>query len=210
MNYSTCKSFHPYNMETRPTCSQKKLATYSRTDLTKLRDKNAQMLSNQYVLFLCIFLFFFTHEINNKKNSVHFNRSVIDTLPDKGAKLKETNQMIEALLVDSSTARSFDEITVSNTSTMDCPLTKKLEDMSVLTPRQGARKRSVDHANQLAYNHYSSSGLLSKPKRSHGCPSIFYNNYHTRQPATANVMCDKVYSLTPFDCFICSTEYVFI
>ncbi|KAI9359483.1 hypothetical protein BD770DRAFT_409724 [Pilaira anomala] len=165
MNYSTYKSSHPYNMETRPTCSQKKLATYSRTDLTKLRDKNAQMLSNQ---------------------------SVIDTLPDKGAKLKETNQMIEALLVDSSTARSFDEITVSNTSTMDCPLTKKLEDMSVLTPRQGARKRSVDHANELAYNHYSSSRLLSKPKRSHGnCPSIFYNNYHTRQPAAANVMCDK-------------------
>ncbi|KAI8083527.1 hypothetical protein BDF21DRAFT_416118 [Thamnidium elegans] len=166
MNSSTYKSSHPYSMETRPSCSQKKLSTYSRTDLTKLRDKNAQMLSNQ---------------------------SVIDTLPDKGAKLKETNQIIESLLVDGSTARAFDEITVSNTSTMDCPLTKKLEDMSVLTPRQGARKRSVDHANHLAYSHYTSSSLLTKPKRNHGsCPSIFYSNYSR----PTNVMCDKVSPFT--------------
>lgn len=116
---------------------------------------------------------------------------MIDTLPDKGAKLKETNQIIESLLEDGCIARAFDEITVSNTtSAMDCPLTKKLEDLSVLTPRQCARKRSVDHANLLAYSHYTSSSLLTKPKRKHGsCPSIFYDNYSSSPP---NAMCDKV------------------
>lgn len=120
------------------------------------------------------------------------NRSVIDTLPDKGAKLRETNNIIKSLLTDGRTATSFDEITVSNTSDFqDCPLTRKLEEMSVLTPRQGARKRSVDHANQQAYNPYASPGLLAKPRRNHGsCPSIFY--HHQRQPAIANAMCDKV------------------
>lgn len=118
---------------------------------------------------------------------------MIDTLPDKGEKLRETNEIINGLLTDGRTATSFDEITVSNTTDLqDCPLTKKLEEMSVLTPRQGARKRSVDHANQQAFNPYASPGLLTKPRRNHGsCPSIFYH-HHQRQPATANVMCDKV------------------
>ncbi|GAA5799411.1 hypothetical protein HPULCUR_004826 [Helicostylum pulchrum] len=163
MNSSNHKSSHLYSMETRPTsCPQKKLNTYSRTELTKLRDKNALMLSNH---------------------------SMIGTLPDKGAKLKETNQIIESLLVDGRTARAFDEITASNTtSTIDCPLTKKLEDLSVLTPRQCARKRSVDYANKLAHNHYTSSSLLTKPKRAHGnYPSIFYDNY-SKPP---NMMNDK-------------------
>lgn len=114
-------------------------------------------------------------------------------MPDKGDKLRETNEIIKSLLTDGRTATSFDEITVSNTSGFqDCPLTRKLEEMSVLTPRQGARKRSVDHANQQAFNPYASPGLLTKPRRNHGsCPSIFYP--HQRQSlASANTMCDKV------------------
>lgn len=118
---------------------------------------------------------------------------MISTLPDKGEKLKETNQIIQNLLSNGST-EDDGEITVENTSSkQDCPLTRKLEEMSVLTPRQGARKRSVDLANQQAFSHYTSSGLLlSKPKgsvngcasaanTSMGCSSIFYSNQFNRQ-----------------------------
>jgi hypothetical protein len=113
---------------------------------------------------------------------------MVATLPDKGAKLKETNQIIQQLLLNGSTTND-DEITVENTSGLqDCPLTRKLEEMSVLTPHQGARKRSVDLANQQAFNHYTSSGLLlSKPKSadsatrtSIGCSSVFYSNHYYR------------------------------
>lgn len=87
---------------------------------------------------------------------------MIDTLPDKGSKLKEINQIIDNLLHGDQ--RYIGEVTVENTSSLDCPLVHKLNDMTVLTPHQGARKRSVDLANQQAFNHYSSSRLLSKPK----------------------------------------------
>jgi hypothetical protein len=104
--------------------------------------------------------------------------------------------------LDGNTVSAFDEITVGNTSDLDCPLTKKLEEMSVLTPHQGARKRSVDLANQQAFNHYTSSGLLAnKPRRSSSssnsssgsCPSMFYSNYHhfhRRPSAAANSLCN--------------------
>lgn len=118
-------------------------------------------------------------------------RSVIDTLPDKGAKLRETNQVIDSLLL-----KVFDEITPDNTNDMECPLTDKLQSMSVLTPHQGARKRSVDLANQQAFNHYTSSGLLlRKPKKksnvhtpSNTCPSIFFSQhaYRTSSPPQDN------------------------
>ncbi|KAI8987661.1 hypothetical protein BDF20DRAFT_813849, partial [Mycotypha africana] len=72
---------------------------------------------------------------------------IIGTLPDKGAKLKETNEIIEKLLLKPNIYD--DDICVENThSHLECPLTKKLEELTVLTPRQGARKRSVDLANQ--------------------------------------------------------------
>lgn len=136
-------------------------------------------------------IFFFTHILTSF-------RSVIDTLPDKGAKLRETNHIIDNLLIDGGTVSSFDEITVGNTSDLECPLTKKLEEMSVLTPHQGARKRSVDLANQQAFNHYTSSGLLAnKPKRNNNnnagsCPSMFYSNYqqfHRRPANLSHTMC---------------------
>lgn len=108
-------------------------------------------------------------------------------MPDKGAKLRETNQVIDNLLL-----KVFDEITPDNTNNMECPLTEKLQNMSVLTPHQGARKRSVDLANQQAFNHYTSSGLLlRKPKKksnvhnaSTTCPSVFFSQhtYSTSAP----------------------------
>jgi hypothetical protein len=103
--------------------------------------------------------------------------SMIETLPDKGAKLQETNQIIEQLLLEGKAAVScFDEVTAENTNNTECPLTKRLESMSVYTPHQGARKRSVDLANQQAFSHYTSSGLLlRKPKKMNSPPSIFYN-----------------------------------
>ncbi|KAL9557515.1 hypothetical protein MBANPS3_001322 [Mucor bainieri] len=134
----------------------KKLSRYSRAELHELRERNSQMLSNE---------------------------SVVDTLPDKGAKLKETNQVIDSLLL-----KVFDEITPDNTDNMECPLTEKLQSMSVLTPHQGARKRSVDLANQQAFNHYASSGLLlRRPKKkpnvhtaNNTYPSIFFNQHAYR------------------------------
>lgn len=118
---------------------------------------------------------------------------MIETLPDKGAKLLETNQIIEQLLLEGNTTIScFDEVTAENTANTDCPLTKRLESMSVYTPHQGARKRSVDLANQQAFNHYTSSGLLlRKPKQdtvATACPSIFY----IQQPAGNNTMPEQV------------------
>ncbi|KAI8971107.1 hypothetical protein BDB01DRAFT_812338 [Pilobolus umbonatus] len=66
-----------------------------------------------------------------------------------------------------------------------CPLTRKMEDMSVLTPRQGARKRSVDLANQQALsNDCISSSLLRKKKPSlhNNTCSIFSMDAATNQP----------------------------
>ncbi|GAN02340.1 hypothetical protein MAM1_0020d01783 [Mucor ambiguus] len=146
---------HPYAVDSKSNTT-KKLSRYSRAELYDLRERNSQMLSNQ---------------------------SVIDTLPDKGAKLKETNQVIDSLLL-----KVFDEITPDNTNDMECPLTEKLQGMSVLTPHQGARKRSVDLANQQASSHYVSSGLLlRKPKKKSNvhtpnstCPSIFLSQHAYR------------------------------
>lgn len=109
-------------------------------------------------------------------------------MPDKGAKLKETNQVIDSLLL-----KVFDEITPDNTNGMECPLTEKLQSMSVLTPHQGARKRSVDLANQQAFNHYASSGLLlRKPKKksnvhtpNNTCPSVFFSQHAYRKSRTS-------------------------
>ncbi|RCH92898.1 hypothetical protein CU098_000984, partial [Rhizopus stolonifer] len=100
--------------------------------------------------------------ISHHKHLVDVVRSMVNTLPDKGAKLKETNDMIDRLLLDSSTISSLDEITAENTNPLECPLTKKLDEMSVLTPHQGARKRSVDLANHQASYHYTSNSLLLK------------------------------------------------
>ncbi|KAI7901906.1 uncharacterized protein BX663DRAFT_512785 [Cokeromyces recurvatus] len=142
-----------FHMESKPISTLKKLSKCSRSELIDLRERNLQMLSNS---------------------------SVIDILPDKGRKLKETNQMIEELLLT-----VFDEVTVESTNHLDCPLTRKLEEMSVLTPHQGARKRSVDLANQQAYSNYSSNGLLfRKPRRkvysssTTTLPSIFRIHNH--------------------------------
>lgn len=194
MNPTPMRPSQPYLLENKTQSTLKKLSRYSRMELTKLKDKNLQMLSNQ---------------------------SVIDTLPDKGAKLRETNQIIDNLLIDGSTVSAFDEITVGNTSDLDCPLTKKLEEMSVLTPHQGARKRSVDLANQQAFNHYTSSGLLTnKPKRNHSsssavgsCPSMFYSNYqqfHRRPNNLSHTMCtndqSKVKMLTLDESMTLQTE----
>lgn len=99
-------------------------------------------------------------------------------MPDKGTKLKEINEIIDRLLHYNYSMEPND-ITVENTNPLDCPLVRKLDDMTVLTPHQGARKRSVDLANQQAFRHYASSRLLSKPKTK-SChpnqpyPSIFH------------------------------------
>ncbi|KAL0138990.1 hypothetical protein V8B55DRAFT_1519792 [Mucor lusitanicus] len=153
MNFSMSR--HPYAIDSKSN-TIKKLSRYSRAELHDLRERNSQMLSNQ---------------------------SVIDTLPDKGVKLRETNQVIDSLLL-----KVYDEITPDNTNDMECPLTDKLQSMSVLTPHQGARKRSVDLANQQAFSHYASSGLLlRKPKKksnvhtpSNTCPSIFFGQHAHR------------------------------
>ena len=117
---------------------------------------------------------------------------MVNTLPDHGSKLKEVNRIIDNLLMNGGTASSLDEITVGNTSSIDCPLTKKLEELSVLTPHQGARKRSVDLANQQAFTHYTSSRLLPshKPKREEqgSCQSMFFSNFqHLRNRRSSQV-----------------------
>ncbi|KAI9244067.1 hypothetical protein BY458DRAFT_495272 [Sporodiniella umbellata] len=101
----------------------RKLSAYSRTELYQLREKNLQMLNNN---------------------------AILRNLSDKGARLKETNDLIDDLLEDQRKASSFDIITTENTLIDHCPLTKKLENMSLLTARQGARKKSIDIANHQA------------------------------------------------------------
>ncbi|KAG1437838.1 hypothetical protein G6F56_012908 [Rhizopus delemar] len=96
------------------------------------------------------------------------NNALLQNLSDKGAKLKETNEQIEQLLIDERTASAQDTITVENTSFGQCPLTKKLEAMSLLTARQGARKKSVDLANEQALYHKLPRRLL-KMKRASSC-----------------------------------------
>ncbi|KAG1182303.1 hypothetical protein G6F35_015641 [Rhizopus arrhizus] len=99
------------------------------------------------------------------------NSAILQKLSDKGAKLRETNELIEALLIDEKTATAQDTITVDNTQTTShCPLTRKLEAMSLLTARQGARKKSVDLANQQALYHNHLPKRLLKIKRNHHHP----------------------------------------
>ena len=75
--------------------------------------------------------------------------------------------MIEALLIDERTITAHDVITADNTSLGHCPLTRKLEAMSLMTPRQESRKRSVDLANQQALYHSQLSRRLLRIKRAH-------------------------------------------
>ncbi|KAG0744368.1 hypothetical protein G6F26_008732 [Rhizopus arrhizus] len=122
----------------------KRLSSCSRTELSQLHEKNLQMLNNS---------------------------AILQKLSDKGAKLRETNELIEALLIDEKTATAQDTITVDNTQTTShCPLTRKLEAMSLLTARQGARKKSVDLANQQALYHNHLPKRLLKIKRNHHHP----------------------------------------
>ncbi|KAI8326851.1 hypothetical protein EDC96DRAFT_502598 [Choanephora cucurbitarum] len=109
---------------------------------------------------------------------------MVNTLPDKGAKLKEINAIIDRLLLDSRTISASDDITVENTDTLDCPLTKKLDEMTVLTSHQGARKRSVDLANQQAYHHHPVNSLLVK-RSHHQRPSLSIFQHYI-QPQQSN------------------------
>lgn len=85
--------------------------------------------------------------------------------------------MIDALLADERTATAYDTITTENTTLGNCPLTKTLEAMSLLTPRQGARKRSVDLANQQAlYNQHLPKRLLSRRLSTHQPLDLDYVN----------------------------------
>ncbi|KAI9279364.1 hypothetical protein BY458DRAFT_502856 [Sporodiniella umbellata] len=100
------------------------------------------------------------------------NNAILQKLSDKGARLKETNAQIENLLIDERTATAQDTITFENTTSVGaCPLTKQLEAMSLLTARQGARKKSVDLANEQALYHTQSPKRLLKTKRAFSCPS---------------------------------------
>ncbi|KAI9487131.1 MAG: hypothetical protein EXX96DRAFT_551931 [Benjaminiella poitrasii] len=175
MNPSVIQNTHQpsFLMETKPVNTVKKLSGYSRSELIDLRERNLQMLSNP---------------------------SVVATLPDKGRKLKETNQVIEELL-----QTVFDEVTAETTNGTDCPLTRRLEEMSVLTPHQGARKRSVDLANQQAYSSYTSNGLLlRKPRRkahsSSALPSIFrIHSHHSNDyiQQNSNITANKLVAAKP-------------
>ena len=72
---------------------------------------------------------------------------MIHTLPDKGAKLKQSIRQIDILLLNA----IDDEITAENTfSDRESALTTKLASLSVLTPRQEARKRGIALANARA------------------------------------------------------------
>ncbi|CEG66763.1 hypothetical protein RMATCC62417_03286 [Rhizopus microsporus] len=118
----------------------KKLRRCNRRELSQLHEKNSQLLNNH---------------------------AFVQKLSDNGAKLRETNQLIEALLIDERTITAHDVITADNTSLGHCPLTRKLEAMSLMTPRQESRKRSVDLANQQALYHSQLSRRLLRIKRAH-------------------------------------------
>ncbi|KAI9265168.1 hypothetical protein BDA99DRAFT_507940 [Phascolomyces articulosus] len=100
--------------------SRKNLESCSRAELLELKERNERMLRH---------------------------RSVVHTLPDKGAKLKQSIRQIDELLLNT----MDDEITVENTF-QDCEsaLTSKLANLSFLTPRQEARKRGIALANARA------------------------------------------------------------
>ncbi|KAI8139707.1 hypothetical protein BJV82DRAFT_241781 [Fennellomyces sp. T-0311] len=95
--------------------------------------------------------------------------AVIHTLPDKGAKLKQSIRQIDVLLL--SPELLDDEITVENTfADRESALTSKLAGLSFLTPRQEARKRGIAMANARAQHQpyifkrrNSSSVLMRRP-----------------------------------------------
>ncbi|KAI8638903.1 hypothetical protein BD408DRAFT_8607 [Parasitella parasitica] len=113
----------PYSTDSKLSTSRKSLGRYTRSELYELRERNLQMLSNQFV---------------------------IDTLPDKGARLKETVQHIDKLL-----SSVFDEITPDNTNDMECPLTEKLQNIK-------PKRKSSTHTPS---NVYSS---IFVPQHAHG------------------------------------------
>ncbi|PHZ16858.1 uncharacterized protein RHIMIDRAFT_243018 [Rhizopus microsporus ATCC 52813] len=94
----------------------KKLRRCNRRELSQLHEKNSQLLNNH---------------------------AFVQKLSDNGAKLRETNQLIEALLIDERTITAHDMITADNTNLGHCPLTRKLEAMSLMTPRQESRKSQL-------------------------------------------------------------------
>ncbi|KAI8371663.1 uncharacterized protein BYT42DRAFT_548491 [Radiomyces spectabilis] len=124
----------------------RKLDMCSRSELCEMRDRNEQLLND---------------------------RSVVNTLPDKGDRLRQTNAHIDELLME----KNDDEILSENHNSQ---LTRQLQDMSILTPRQNARKRSVDLANaQARSNDYVSDSLLRRSSRLHNSPptaAVFMNS----------------------------------
>jgi hypothetical protein len=87
--------------------------------------------------------------------------------------LRETNQLIDTLLVDVNNAQ--DGLSCFDNS---LNLTNQMEAMSVLTPRQGARKRSVDLANSKALSkNYFSGSLLRKKRPMQPTCAIFNTSY---------------------------------
>ena len=99
-----------------------------------------------------------------------FCRAVIHTLPDKGAKLKQSIRQIDVLLLNPGLLD--DDITVENTfADHESALTSKLAGLTFLTPKQEARKRGIAIANARAQQQQpyvfkrrnSSSVLMRRP-----------------------------------------------
>ncbi|KAI8384182.1 hypothetical protein BD560DRAFT_385234 [Blakeslea trispora] len=156
MHHTPLARHHPYAYcDVKSNSTEQKLCQYTRPELRQLQQKNLSLLSNN---------------------------AMVNTLPDKGAKLKEINAIIDRLLLDRRTISASDEITPDNTDTLDCPLTKKLDEMTVLTSHQGARKRSVDLANQQAYHHSPSNSLLVKRSQPRPSLSVFQHYIQSEQP----------------------------
>ncbi|KAI8887270.1 hypothetical protein K501DRAFT_283394 [Backusella circina FSU 941] len=148
----------PYIFESKQSSLLKKLNSYSKSELLELQERNLQMLRSS---------------------------AVIATLPDKGAKLRETNQLIATLLIDENTAQ--DSLSCFDNS---FNLENQMEAMSVLTPRQGARKRSVDLANSRALSKdYFSGSLLRKKRPMQPTCAIFNTSYTRGIPSDQSKVC---------------------
>ncbi|KAI9491523.1 hypothetical protein BDB00DRAFT_486686 [Zychaea mexicana] len=136
------------------TISRKNLESCSRTELLELKERNERMLRH---------------------------RSVVHTLPDKGAKLKQSIRQIDVLLLST----IDDEITVDNTfPDRESALTAKLASLTFMTPRQEARRRGIALANARATSLSSWSSSSSSSSFSLGVPTHTTTTTTTTTPVT--------------------------
>ncbi|KAI9322706.1 hypothetical protein BX666DRAFT_1874333 [Dichotomocladium elegans] len=102
--------------------------------------------------------------------------ATMSTLPDKGAKIKQSIKAIDILLHGD--VIHDDIITADNTyCDRESPLTEKLAGMTFLAPRQEARRRSIARANTFAN---SNNGYVATANAQ--APAMTSNRYNYYYP----------------------------